>query len=487
MKSIIKILSLGSVLSSILFAGSFSSAQNTYQNYQLPAQRDDSLTESMQDQINGGGNTGGRTSYVISSGAVQTPVSAPLVTPVPAAIAAPAVIGIPLEPLAAPAAATALAPVALSMGTLTVQGEAGPNQLFAKIKAVRCDEPTQKVNAKTGIPEVQRSCDAPVFFDLNKVMPLPAGKYILGFENTLYPGFYDIQDGDAKIITLEKIVIPKSFAKESLVRIYRDFSALTEQKKIYMQMYYMGKHFFRLTNQYKFGDLYLADSSRLDVVQRINYSFCSQIHLYNPVREHSRFVCDSWNEAESMMDLTDLYRFNTDGTYQEAWANAPGDIVPIRHARHLVSAPLKPTEYVSVFPGVYQLRGESGSSRTLSKVTVGAATPENYTKLGRKFAQSSNKDYTEDSETEQVAAPGAVVPQPVMATEDAGAVAPLSQPGDFVAPVVLAAAVKNPKCDKATSWRTEFRTYCIKDSQEGCDRYQAKMCDEMKLDLRFRK
>ena len=356
--------------------------------------------------------------------------------------------------------------VSANSGSLVVSGELGASQYNGQVIAVKCSEPEAVVNPKTAMRKLNRKCDTPMKLSLNEAKNLEAGQYILGFENTVYPGFVEIKAGQTTQIQLQKIVIPSQLAKESTVRVYRDYSSLIEQKKVYFEDFYSGKNLFRQTIR-SYGDFAIAGSGEVDIATSANYNYCSEMNMntvtpVRDIREHALFVCESLNAAQSMMDLADLYRFNSNGTYQEAVVDYPGDIFPKRYLRTLVSAPMKPSEFVSVMPGVYRIAGDSG--KTDVKVNA-MKVSENYPNTQRLFAKSrlasvNNTEIAEDD---------------VQDKNDNGVDA---QAGSSVS--------SGQKCAGAVIWRTEQRSYCTQESQEGCAK-SSTLCEEIKLDLRFRK
>jgi hypothetical protein len=347
--------------------------------------------------------------------------------------------------MAAPAPAVKPPALIRLTGFLQVKGEAGPTQLFGKIKVQRCDKPTVK-NSRSGIKILQKNCDAPIYFALNTAQSLPVGNYIVGFENSIYPGFVTVEADKTNSLELTKIQVPQVTGQSqnsTQYRVFRDFSTLTEQRKIYFQMYYTGKHFFKLTSRYSFGDYYLTDGQRPDNVQWRTLDLCATINSYAEAREQAKFVCQSWSAAKSMMDMADLYKFETsaslDGQFQEAWVSEPGDVQAIRHLRHLVSAPLQAGDFVSVFPGAYKIVAD-GRSAVSTKIVGLPPVVESYP------------------------------------TED------MSRQFDLD-PATGAA----PTCVGAETWRTDQRSYCTSDNYEGCDRATAASCQALNLDLKFRK
>lgn len=243
-----------------------------------------------------------------------------------------------------------------SVGELTVQGQAGKFQLFQKVKAVRCEV------GKRG------ACDPAVFFDLNTPQTLPVGNYLVGFENTIYPNVVKIQTGKAVVLKLETVKVP-SRVRGGKIRVYRDFSSKVEQNKILLTMFVMNRHFFRLDST-NFGDWYLTGAWERDVVQRFTYEFCGKLNSVGSVKPSARAICNSWNSAKSPAGLKELFSFSEEGTFTENWVTFPGDVIPSRHSKYLVSAPMGEQDMVAVFPGVYQFQSDTKNAKAIS-VNVG--------------------------------------------------------------------------------------------------------------------
>ncbi len=233
---------------------------------------------------------------------------------------------------------------AQAAGTLQVQGAAGARQVFKKVKAVKCSTTERE------------KCDEAIFFDLNKGVSLPAGSYIVGFENSIYPGRVEVRDGASVTIYLEKLTIPSSIRGDK-IKVYRDFSSNIEQRKVLDSLYAMKRHFFRL-NKTNLGDLYLAGQWDAEFVQRLAYAGCASMQSDNPYYpEDARAVCAAWKGARNGEGLRPLFTFNSDGTLEERWVTRPGDINKVKHPRYLVSIPVRDTDFVGVFPGVYKVQG----------------------------------------------------------------------------------------------------------------------------------
>lgn len=238
--------------------------------------------------------------------------------------------------------------LAFADGFLQVNGNAGQYQAFRKVKAVRC------------IEGQRNSCGPAVFFDLNKPKQVPAGSYLLGYENSIHPGFVRVRDGQTTAIKLEIKYAPTSLSGKK-VRVYRDFSSPVEQEKILNTVFHMGRHFFRLTKE-NFGDLYLTSTWDRDFVQRFTYEVCPRLKkMINDgamVPEVSVDNCRIYEEANSPEGLRELFTFNSDGTFKQKWVTFPGYSMDMSHPRYLVSVPMRQQDHVAVFSGSYKFKGE---------------------------------------------------------------------------------------------------------------------------------
>lgn len=301
--------------------------------------------------------------------------------------------------------------------SLRVEGERGKFQVFAKVKAVRCSADQRGV------------CDAPLYLSLNETQSVPAGNYIVGFENSIYPEVVQINAGESRTLYLEKLTVPAS-VKGTKIRVYRDLTTLVEQNKIYMTMYFMNRHFFRLDKD-NFGDLYLTGSWERDYVQRFTYDACPRLSAFGDVEISAKRVCAAWNSAKTPSDLLELFNFADDGTMVEYWVTYPGDAIPSKHPRYLVSAPMTTTDFVSVFPGSYRFLGDVKGSRSVG-VKAGNAVVAHVLGGGKSLYGNNSLN-----------------------------------------------RVESVDCYSAAMWKTEIRAYCKKDSQEGCDRLQAQVCEPM--------
>ena len=247
---------------------------------------------------------------------------------------------------------------AQATGTLQVNGPASKVQLFQKVKAIRCESPGK--------------CDAPVTFDLNKAQALPAGDYVVGYENSLYPGLVQIQVGSAKVLQLQSVSVPPA-VKGQKIRVSRDLSDATEQRKVLLSFFQLKQHFFRLEAE-RFGDLYLTGSWDRDYVRRFDYSLCGKIQEYRKANSNvpdlAVEVCQAWVNAKQANDLAPLFVFYSEGNFEQRWVSYPGDVFITKMPRHLVSVPVTESDSVSVFPGAYRFQSEDASIPAVS-VRVG--------------------------------------------------------------------------------------------------------------------
>lgn len=217
----------------------------------------------------------------------------------------------------------------------------------------------------------------------------------------------------------------------------------------------------------------IAGLGKADVAASASYNYCAENNLNNlvlakDIREHAMYVCETVNAAQNMMDMADLYRFQSNGTYQEATVDYPGDIFPKRYLRTLVSGPISGTDFVSVMPGHYRLATEAGkTSELMNKMSVAESYPAGQRVFAKsRLSQLNGNDVSEGDVVEK--------------TQSTDSVAdPLGQ--------LAGISSSNNHCSSATIWRTEQRSYCTQDNSDGCSRMSARLCEEIKLDLRFRK
>nr|BFD58872.1 hypothetical protein CKG001_09790 [Bdellovibrio sp. CKG001]BFD62297.1 hypothetical protein BdHM001_09780 [Bdellovibrio sp. HM001] len=257
---------------------------------------------------------------------------------------------------------------AQSLGSLTVNGQAAPSQVFKKVKVAQC------VQGQSG------SCGKPVFFDLNVRQELPAGTYLVGFENTLYPGLVSVQAGQNTVLNLERLDIPA--IKGERVVVYRNLYSKAEQDKFLSSFFYNKKSFFRLEKG-NFGDLYLTGAWEKDSIQRLSYEGCpgrlsERAKNELPEADRKRILevdqlCNLVRDASSPSDLAGLFDFSSDknGRIVQNWVSAPGIKMTITHDRYLVATPTRPGSYVMVFPGSYTVQALGKDAKAGVSVQVG--------------------------------------------------------------------------------------------------------------------
>ncbi|HEX4922530.1 MAG TPA: hypothetical protein VFV50_00520, partial [Bdellovibrionales bacterium] len=215
-------------------------------------------------------------------------------------------------------------------GQLILAGQAGPTQLFQRAKAARCAvEPKAEGRAQV----VKGSCATPVYFNLNEPVNLPAGSYLLGFENSLYPGLVEVKNAQTTRIELVRVELPPQAVEG---RVYRDFTKLAEQRKQYFYTWGTGAHFF-LQAEYEFGDFYLAQWPVRPAIPNLNYDYC--VRKGAPLADEGAEICRSWKGA-SFLEITDLFEFDHRGRFTQYWVGRPGGVFKYQFKRNLVGAPL---------------------------------------------------------------------------------------------------------------------------------------------------
>lgn len=257
---------------------------------------------------------------------------------------------------------------AQSMGFMTVNGQAAPSQVFKKVKVAQC------VQGQSG------SCGKPVFFDLGVRQELPAGTYLVGFENSLYPGLVTVQSGQTTVLNLERLDVPA--IKGDRVVVYRNLYSKVEQDKFLESFFYGKKSFFRLEKS-NFGDLYLTGAWEKDAIQRLSYEGCparlsekGKNELPDADRKRILevdYLCNLVRDATAPADLAALFDFSNDknGRIVQNWVSAPGIAMDITHDRYLVATPTRPGSYVMVFPGSYTVQALGKDAKAGVSVQVG--------------------------------------------------------------------------------------------------------------------
>ena len=249
-------------------------------------------------------------------------------------------------------------------GELEVRGEAGPSQLFKQIKAVRCDRNLKK-------------CSQFYFFNLNQAQKVEAGQYIVGFENSLYPGWVKVQAGQKTTLNLVKLSTPQQLSGQNRIRVFRDLDSDIEKNKIYFTQLHFGRPFFRLS-QWNFGDLYLTKPGMLDITVRLNYDVCNRSQYEDPEVEDAKVICENATRArnsQSWRNMSSLFQFSGNdhmkrsllkGQYVQKLVSEAGDTRQILMRRQLVSGLIKGGDFVSVFPGQYRFLSDQPNASSIS-------------------------------------------------------------------------------------------------------------------------
>jgi hypothetical protein len=249
-------------------------------------------------------------------------------------------------------------------GELEVKGEAGPSQLFQQVKAVRCDREFKK-------------CSQFYFFNLNQSQKVEVGQYIVGFENSLYPGWVKVQAGQKTTLNLVKLATPSELSGQSRIRVFRDLDADIEKNKIYFTQLHFGRPFFRLS-QWSFGDLYLTKPGMLDITVRLNYDVCNRSQYEDPEVEDAKVICENATRArnsQNWRNMSSLFQFSgkdhmqrslLKGQYVQKLVSEAGDTRHILMRRQLVSGLIKGGDFVSVFPGRYRFLSDQPDASSIS-------------------------------------------------------------------------------------------------------------------------
>jgi hypothetical protein len=331
------------------------------------------------------------------------------------------------------------------VGAIVLKGEKGPTQYFHRAKLLKCETVTKSANQIS----VQRgSCKNPQYVGINEEVNLEPGKYLVGYENSLYPGTVEIKAGLLTTIELQSIQAPQDAVE---VRVYRDFSKLGEQRKQYFYTWGAGGTFF-LQAEWDFGDFYLPKWPQRPSIPNLDYNYCTQ--KSPTLAEESVDICRAW-KSSSFIELTDLFDFDSKGRFKQFWVGRPGGLFKFQNKRHLVGAPFKTNEFVSVLPGQYvvEFTGSDGKIKTTA-LSVGQI--------------KANYGY--------VPTHSLVIQQAAAATI---ATMPENNPGIILPPVTEPQVLEGSTCETARLWKTEFRSYCRSDGSEGCSRASAKACVPM--------
>ena len=211
------------------------------------------------------------------------------------------------------------------------------------MRAIRCS------------PVRRFACDAAKVFDLNKPSDLPVGKYIVSFENSLHDGWVDVAQGKLTTLKLSKLSIPEGVKAEKSIRVFRDLTSATEQRKFLWAAFHLGGHPTPLA-VYDFGDLYPAASNKRDVMARISPAYClSQAMSLDQLSLEGKNTCLVLLKATSPEQLAGNFIFHDNGTVTESFVTSPGDWNKVTYQRHLISIPMADLDHVAAFSGDYRI------------------------------------------------------------------------------------------------------------------------------------
>lgn len=360
------------------------------------------------------------------------------------------VIGVLLSATQALAQRDANPSMSTRMGYLGIRGQETESQPFKTVKAYRCPyESTYSYyggTEKKFNPAMRGKCKLKGYLDLNKAYPMEEGLYILGYENSVNPGFVEVTAGQQTVIDLQPIEVPNLGGAASIV-VVRDLSMLVEQKKQMFQLYALGGNMVRIS-EYPFG-AYLGTTGRnLSGLQ--NYSACKEFYLGSEgsIQNHAQRICAAAKSAQSLYDLAVIFEFETtrvrvgDSTpadssviQEQYWVSAnPGDVIEFRYPRLAISSPVKPGDVVWAFPGSYAF----------------VALDKN-NKLVATSRMTTSQIYESYFGTDEI---------------------PEREPNPALS------------CEGTKIWRTEVRAFCTSDHQYGCDRSEYNFCESMELYLR---
>lgn len=309
-----------------------------------------------------------------------------------------------------------------------IRGELGPTQLFGDVVAVRCSVfPYKGCVDKDAKGNESREIYR---FKINEEINLPEGNYILATENSVLPGWFEVEcsldelnDCSPIAVNLEIINIPESFASADEIFVYRDMTGIVEQNKMLSQSFHNGQS---LTMEAPVigKNFYTPGINQSDVVQRLNNDFCKQI-INNKVLDVAPEVikyCVGLDNVVGMADYVDLpvvvdsevaigssdqiqskhklkvFEFpsrnseqSTSTLWTQKWVGAPGNWINFEHRRYLVAAPLFPQNltierrFVAVLPGQYQILAVDKAGNHIGKLKVKTENiDENYERVARK-------------------------------------------------------------------------------------------------------
>jgi hypothetical protein len=358
-------------------------------------------------------------------------------------------------------------------GTVLLRGTPSPAQRFNRGKLVKCEV---RFIGGGQFAANRNSCDMqnPVYLPVStpgqdQPTSVAPGYYVLGFENSVYPGFVQVKAGETLAIDLQQIPVPGGGS----VKIFRDLNSLSEEVKMYFTTYVLGESVFKLA-AYSFGDLYIKSFGTRDGAVALNYKTCERAALPKLTTKGER-LCKAYNMGTFLM-LTEMFNFQPNGSFTQYEIGDQGKPYPYTFGRLLVAkrttAQISP--FVNVLPGQYtiEVTDAKGAVSTRSTGPVGAINPTNA--LAMNIGWMPPASQLKMNGTAAIAVPRSIDPtadtnapsDATMASADAD-----DNAGEYVD--------HSATCSSARMWRTDLRAYCTADTVAGCARSSAKVCEPM--------
>lgn len=358
-------------------------------------------------------------------------------------------------------------------GTVLLRGTPSPAQRFNRGKLVKCEV---RLIGGGQFSANRNSCDMqnPVYLPVStpgqdQPTSVAPGFYVLGFENSVYPGFVQVKAGETLSIDLQQIPVPAG----GNVKIFRDLNSLSEEVKMYFTTYVLGESVFKLA-EYSFGDLYIKSFGTRDGAVALDYKTCERKSLPKLTTKGER-LCKAYNMGTFLM-LTEMFNFQPNGSFVQYEIGDQGKPYPYTFGRLLVAkrtnAQIAP--FVNVLPGQYtiEVTDAKGAVSTRSTGPVGAINPTNALAMNIGWLPAASQ--LKMNGTAAIAVPQAIDPSAdtnapsdaVLASADVD-----DNAGEFVD--------RSATCSSARMWRTDLRAYCTADTTAGCARSTAKVCEPM--------
>ncbi len=359
-------------------------------------------------------------------------------------------------------------------GTVVLHGTPSPAQRFNRGKLIRCDA---RAIGGGRFAAIRNSCDLdhPIYLPLSapgqdQPTSVAPGIYILGFENSIYPGFFPVVAGTLTAVELQRIAIPAGGA----VKVYRDTNSLTEEFKIYFSTYVMGQSLFKLS-EYSFGDLYIKTFGTRDGADPLTYKTCEAAKLPLMTTKGAR-ICKAWNMG-TFMTMTEMFNFAPNGSFSQWEVGQQGKPYEYTMGRLLVAERTSSAvaNFVNVLPGQYvvEVTDARGLVHAQATGSVGAINTADALAMNMGWLPEASK-LVMNGNASTIIAPSAVDPTADAAAPAAATLA-AADTGDATGEIVSFSET----CGAARMWRTDLRAYCTNDNVVGCNRTGAKVCEAM--------